>query len=159
MPKRVPAPERSARYDDQVKRLPGLNMTTSLEPSHQLLDKASEHQPATRIPVACDYALRQTLRRRALAYDQTGLAGYKAMEDWTARLYFAMDTDPPPSYNHVSKSQIITADREMRTRTIEKCRSGVLPFQSGTAIARPIEVAVKKLINDPTVLTFLAHLP
>ena len=158
MPKRVPAPERSARYDDQVKRWPGLHMTTSFEPSHQLLDKASEHEPATRIPVACDYALRQTTTYGTCIRPDRAcrLQGYGGLD---CKALFRYGYGSTTFVQPRSKSQIITADREMWTRTIEKCRSGVLQSQSGTAIARPIEVAVKKLINDPTVLTFLAHLP
>ena len=207
-PKKVPAPERAARYDDQVRRLTGITMTTNLEPSHALLDriqqqleenqvayvspelctsrhqeikgikkdtdaasttivegpgrllKISDHEPDLKTSVSCDYALRQALRRRALAYDQTGLASYESLERWSERLYFAMEQEPPPAYHAVSKGQIITADREMWIRIIERCRSGILPTTTTRgAVVRPIEAALETLMTDPTVLTFLAHLP
>ena len=206
IPKRVPAPERAARYTDQVARLTGVTMTTNLEPSHALLDKVqqqleenqasyvspdlctsrsqeikgvrkdvdataviveaagrflkvADHEPQIRTAVNCDYALRQALRRRALAYDQTGLASYACMEEWSERLFFAMEQEPPPLYHAVAKSQIITADRELWIRVIERCRSGILPVLVAGTITRPVETAVRLLMVDPTVLTFLAHLP
>ena len=57
IPKRVPAPERAARYEDQVRRLVGITMTTNLEPSHSLLDRVQqqleENQAAYVSPELC----------------------------------------------------------------------------------------------------------
>ena len=209
-PKRVPAPERAARHNEQVRRLNGIMMTTAVEPSHALLDrvqqqleenqaayvtpelctsrlqeingvkkdkeaanttivevgrflKVSDKEPDQRTAISDSYALRQALRRRALAYDQTGLATFATLELWTERLYAALDQEPPPNYHYVSKLQIITADKEMWIRIIEKCRAGILPQQTTVAeratLIRPIDEALTALSTDPTILTFLAHLP
>jgi hypothetical protein len=37
-PRKVPAPERAARYEAQQKRLPGLDLSGELEPAHVLID-------------------------------------------------------------------------------------------------------------------------
>ena len=37
-PRKVPAPERAARYEAQQKRLPGLDLSGELEPAHALID-------------------------------------------------------------------------------------------------------------------------
>ena len=74
-----------------------------------------------------------------------------------------LDQEPPPNYHYVSKLQIITADKEMWIRIIEKCRAGILPQQTTVAaratLIRPIDEALTALSTDPTILTFLAHLP
>ena len=37
-PKKLPVPERAARFEKQSRKLAGVNITTSLEPSHALVD-------------------------------------------------------------------------------------------------------------------------
>jgi hypothetical protein len=38
MPRKVPAPERNARYEAQQRRLNGVSLSGELEPSHSLID-------------------------------------------------------------------------------------------------------------------------
>ena len=191
-PKKVPAAERASRHDEQVRRLSGMVMTTSIEPSHQLLDKIQqqleENQTCyihpesctsrqqeisgqkkdpgvttsdSKTPVGSDYVLRLAFRRRALGYDQTGLISYATMEIWHERLFAAMAQDPPPDYNYVTKAQVISTDKEMWLRIMEKCRSGILPVADALSrrIINPIEQAMKELWSDPTILCFLSPLP
>ena len=192
IPKKVPAAERAARHEEQVRRLSGMIMTTAIEPSHQLLDKIQqqleENQACyihpesctsrqqeisgqkkdpgvtvadSKTPVGSDYVLRLAFRRRALGFDQTGLVTYATMETWHERLFAAMAQEPPPDYSYVTKNQVISTDREMWLRIMEKCRAGILPITDPATrrVVNPIEQAMKDLWTDPTILCFLSPLP
>ena len=62
-PKRVPAPERAARHNEQVRRHSGIMMTTAVEPSHALLDRVQqqleENQAAYVTPELCTSRLQE----------------------------------------------------------------------------------------------------
>lgn len=203
-PRRLPAPERTSRFNQQKTRILGLVWSLTLEPSHRLLDKAQQQveenlaafisldqctsrqqeingvkrEPSIRVDastgvmrvaqidnfeeganLATDHMLRMAFRRRALAYDQSNLASYDAMETWTEKLFSSMLDAPPPGYASPSRDRIVAADRQMFSKIIEYCRSGVLPIVVGTKTVRPIEEALVFLAADPSVCFQLLPLP
>jgi hypothetical protein len=201
--RKLPAPERTDRYEKQRTRLTGLVWSLTLEPSHRLLDKAqqqieentasyisldqctcrqqelagvrkesvvkidpvtgamsfSEKQSDEWANTSSDHNLRMAFRRRALAYDQSNLATYEVMETWTERLFSAMMDPPPAGYSAPTRDRILAADRQLFAKVVEACRSGVLPKAVGASILLPIEVAMEKFADHPTVIFNLLPLP
>ena len=207
-PKKMPAPERAARYEQQKSRLTGLIWTSALEPSNALVDriqqqfeenqgafvslelctsrlqelsgvkkdkeisaaiepshllKITSKEPDIKASLASDLALRQAFRRRALAYDQCNLVSFEVLEIWAEKLFASMEQIPPPGYSQVTRFQITAADKELFVKVLETCRAGIVPTISpskdGGNIVRPMQAAIERLIDDPTVLFHLLALP
>lgn len=203
MPRKLPAPERAARYNQQKLRLTGLVWSLNLEPSHRLLDKVqqqieentaafvsldqctsrqqemagvkreqsvkidtatgvmkiAEHEADLWSNTSTDHHLRLAFRRRALAYDQSGLAGYEVMEVWTEKLFSAMLEQAPPGYSAPSRDRILGADRQLFSKVVEMCREGVSVTVVRGVATRPVEAAIQALANDSTVIFHLLPLP
>ena len=181
--RKLPGPERAARHASQKARLPDLIWTSTLEPSYNLLDKiqsqiednlgayvslefcTSRSDEADSIKKLADpaslseHVLRMAFRRRALAYDQSNLIAYRVMEQWTEKLYTAMANPVPKGWSHVTKSQILVADKQLFLRILDDCRAGVVPTTdlAGTLV-RPLEVAMQAVWDSSSITVFFAPL-
>lgn len=198
LPRRLAVPERAARYNSQVARLPGLCLRGELECSDALIDEAMSqfddnrlrHIPwekctrkidevsgvkklevfqksangmlkASEIPeqktadVSDDYALRNALTRRALAYDQASLLTFSVHEEWTSRMFSARTKQQIPGYSRVSYDQLHRADLAMFTRLAELTREGIVP----EATVRPLDRALRQALNETEVVHLLNPLP
>jgi hypothetical protein len=106
--------------------------------------------------VSSEYKLRQAFTRRSLAFDQAGLVLFVHMEKWHDHLMEALYREPPPGYSYVTRSQILSADREMFLRMSEDCRKGLKPDSAGM---RPVEEALRAYMFNPSVQFMLLPLP
>jgi hypothetical protein len=118
--------------------------------------KLTSRDASIEADVSSDYKLRQALMRRSLAFDQSNIIPFKTFEQWHDLLLEAIYRDPPPGYEHVSRVQILNADRQIFLLMSEDCRTGLKVDASGKY---PAEEALKKLMHHSKVQFLLLPLP
>jgi hypothetical protein len=198
-PRKIPGPERSARFSEQQGRISGLVIDGLNEPSFALLDlcqqqaeedaikhitleqctcriqelqgikrdrtvetdssgyfKVSSKPQEQTASLGSDHKIRTALLRRALAYDQSGVMSFDALERWHNLLYSTMDREPPPGYSAVSMSQAMAADKNMFVLLAEECRTGLSRDANGLL---PADEALKSLSKDARITFILLPLP
>jgi hypothetical protein len=180
VPRRMPAPERSARMEAQKLRLAALDLTGSNEPSHAVIDIAQQMVEDTQIKyitiekstcrsqeliestknlpadISSDYLVRQCFLRRALAFDQSQIISFSTHEKWTNTLFEQMQRVPPPGYCRLSLQQALAADKQMFVLLGEECRTGVAMLATGV---RPVDDAMLLLMNSARIQFLLLPLP
>ena len=203
VPRRLPGPERAARYESQKTRLTGLVWSLTLEPSHRLLDRVQQQvedntaahvsldhctcrqqelagvkknseikiDPITGLirigekeaedwaNTSSDHNLRLAFRRRALAYDQSNLATYEIMEEWTEKLFDCLNDIVPSGFSAPTRDRILSADRQLFSKVTEFCRTGVVPVLLLGHLTRPVESAIRAFENHPSVTFYLLPFP
>ena len=181
IPRRMPGPERSARLEEQVGRLPGVDISQGNEPSHSLVDAVHQmmedgmikHVPvekctcrsqelqgvksdATTANLGSDFLVRQALLRRALAFDQAQVITFRTHETWSNMLFECMHRVPPPGYTHTTLNQALSADRELFVLMGERCRNGISQIADG---ARPADECMVNLMDNAKIQFLLLPLP
>ena len=99
--------------------------------------------------------MRLAMQRRALALDQAGVASYEILDAWLSKLFKTLTQDPPPGYASVSHEQLLNADKELFARAADMVGPNIAPTPSG----RPVDDAIKALMNDSSITYFLLPLP
>ncbi|CAL1162136.1 unnamed protein product [Cladocopium goreaui] len=139
VPRLLANAERSSRYEDQKKRLSGIDMTGLIRET-----KVSE---ALKANTDTDLKLRLALPRRSLAFDQARLVDYNAFEKWTQTMMEAYGTVPPEGYLRVSVEQLHRADLQLFKAMMRETRSGIKPLVG----IRPVEQALLKAMDSAEV--------
>lgn len=181
VPRRMPGPERSARLDEQVTRLPGVDIRQGNEPSHALIDSVHQmmedgmvkHVPVEKCTcrsqelqgiksdsitanLGSDFLVRQALLRRALAFDQSQVITFRTHENWTNLIFECMHRAPPPGYAMTTLSQALAADRELFVLMGEQCRNGISQLATGQ---RPADECMRVLMDSAKIQFLLLPLP
>jgi hypothetical protein len=118
--------------------------------------KLSSRDASIEADISSDYKLRQALTRRSLAFDQSNIIPFKSMECWHDLLLEAIYREPPAGYDHVTRIQILNADRQIFLHMGEDCRKGLKVNAAGTY---PVEEALKKFMHDSRIQFMLLPLP
>ena len=105
--------------------------------------------------LSCSLRLRNALLRRGLALDIAGVCSYETHTLWVDALAETL-RDPPPGYAKVTMDQIHRADHIMWTEVARECMSGV---RATLGEQRPFDIALRNLIFDPRIRTYMAPLP
>ena len=198
-PRKMPLPERVSRLNAQQRRLTGVAIEGSLQPSHALLDLVwamrEEDQLKYIPPESCtsrpqetlgirkesfvkadssgnlksieideqhmadlttEYRVKLALTRRALAFDQIGLASFNVLESYHGFLYELIMREPLETHHPITVSQILRADKQLWVRLIDLTREGILPDAAGR---KPIEEKLKEAKLDPHYNAILQPLP
>ena len=72
--------------------------------------KITKQAENLRCETSGELKLRQCYLRRALAFDQIGLASFAVQERWHNRLFQALMDAPPNGYRYCSVQQVFAAD-------------------------------------------------
>lgn len=180
-PRKMPAPERHARLQEQITRLSGVDISQGNEPSHALIDTIHQmledgmikHLPVQKstcrsqelqgvksdsevASLGSDFLVRQAFLRRALAFDQAQIISFKTHETWANSLFESMQRDPPPGYARTSLSQILAADKEIFVLMGEQCRAGIAQTATGV---RPANDCMLRLMDHSKIQFLLLPLP
>jgi hypothetical protein len=103
------------------------------------LKQALSSEPAL-ADTSDNYALRNALSRRALAYDQANLITFSVHEDWTTKLFEARMRSVIPGYCAIHMEQLQRADLALFERLAEMTRDGITPDAAGV---RPLDNAIR----------------
>ena len=106
--------------------------------------------------VSSDLKAQQAFTRRALAYDQAGLFSFEVLESWTAQLFRAMSSPPPPGYSPVTLAQVYQADRTLFTKLAEVTRRSIQPILGAD---KPLDIALKDWRFHPEIAFIILPLP
>ena len=106
-----------------------------------------------------DHNLRLAFRRRALAYDQSNLATYETMEEWTEKLFDCLNDVVPSGFSGPTRERVLSADRQLFSKVTESCRTGVMAVLVLDILTRPVEAAIRVFENHPSVTFYLLPFP
>ena len=172
--RKIPPPERSARYNLQVARLVGMSLLDEHECSHALLDDVAQQReddvlkylPVERCTkrmqeltagkdksagdivadTSTELRTRAALCRRALAYDQSNLMSFEIMEKWQNYMLAQMMRVAPEKLKAVSMALILQADKHLFMALAGLTRSGIAPSIAGV---KPMETHMDAARADP----------
>ncbi|CAE7251626.1 unnamed protein product [Symbiodinium sp. CCMP2456] len=100
--------------------------------------------------------LRQCFLRRALAFDQVGLASFVQLEEWSNKMFQALLESPPAGYRYVTVQQVLSADAKLWQIMSQESRGNIAV---GTGLDPPLDSLLKKLSLDPLVTACMTPLP
>lgn len=100
--------------------------------------------------------IRSALTRRSLAFDQVGLLSFIVQEEWHAKMFHALQRDPPAGHKYITLQQVLAADKQLWTLLSQETRNS-LQIQPGED--PPLDKAMKKLVTDAQVTSCMTHLP
>ena len=99
---------------------------------------------------------RQCYLRRALAFDQVGLAGFTVQEAWHNRMFQSLLEPPPAGYRYATVQQLIAADQKYWQVVSQESRGSLTV---GVGLPPPLDVHLKAAALNPLVLACLTPLP
>ena len=117
-------------------------------PPKELIIDSSSHLAVTtgrkedRCNVNSDLLLSQAFTRRALACDLMGACSFAALEGWHPFLFRHLEHAPPSGYDHVTKEQLLRADKQGWIRlaeilpSIKRLPDGSKPLDAAFAALR-----------------------
>ena len=150
---------RYVRWEQRTKRdqeLMGIKSDPVWKPDSTGVIKEVKLPSDLKADLTSDLMLRLALQRRSLAYDQTRIIDYDAMEEWSQILLEAYVKPAPDGCSKVSIEQVHKADLEMFKHMMRATRTGVKIRSDGT---KPLEEAFREAKVAPDVRLILQHLP
>ena len=132
------------KKDSQVIKVSG----TSLSVSNQ------EKPPVANL--STELRIKSAMMRRALAYDQAGLAKYASIMEWVDYLFEQLAREPVEGYSTVTMEQVLQADKCLWIKCAELTRKGLA--SSDPALPSPLEHAIQQARVDPQVFLLLMPL-
>ena len=121
--------------------------------TNSLAIKESKSMPEEDVGSA--YKLHLCLRRRAVAYELSGLISFRVHEQYNELLLKRLGTDPPPGYQATSISQILRADKEVFVHLSQTVRN----IRPDANEVRPLDAALLDSLQDYSVAFHLVPLP
>ena len=118
--------------------------------------KVTKQAMQLRCEASGELKLRQCYLRRALAFDQVGLAGFTVQEAWHNRMFQALLEPPPAGYRYTTVQQIIAADQKYWHVVSQESRGSLTV---GVGLPPPLDVRLKAAAQNPLVLACLTPLP
>lgn len=100
--------------------------------------------------------IRAALRRRALAFDLTGIIKFQKHEEWHEKLFECLSKSPPNGYRSTTLEQCKEADKLIWTKLSELTRGNLKVNTDGTL---PVQIQFETLMVSPDVLLLLQPLP
>jgi hypothetical protein len=118
--------------------------------------RATKQESNLRADIASDLKVKNAMTRRALAYDQSGLATFTTLDKWTSKVFHVLAEEVPQGYKRVSMAQAIAADKQLFLCVAEETRASLVPVAGAP---KPMDVALLAAMNDPQVIYCLLPLP
>jgi len=101
------------------------------------------------------YQLMLCFRRRAVAYEFSGLISYRSHERYTDSLMRHLQQDPPPNFHSTSITQVLRADKEVFSYLSKHC-DNIRPDAAGV---KPLDNMLMEALRDYHVAFHLMPLP
>ena len=118
--------------------------------------KVTKQSMQLRCETTGELKLRQCFLRRALAFDQVGLASFTVQEGWHNRMFQALLDPPPAGYRYTTIQQVIAADQKYWQVVSQESRGGL---SVGVGLPPPLDAHLKSAALNPLVLACLTPLP
>lgn len=118
--------------------------------------KMSKKDVEAQSEVKGEIQIRAALRRRAMAFDLTGIISFQSHEVWQEKLFECLSKNLPSGYRSTSLEQCREADKLLWTRLSELTRGNLKVNPDGTS---PVQVHFEALMVAPDVMMLLQPLP
>ena len=146
-------PEKCISREDEIN---GAKSETKMSLASDGSIKITKQAENLRCETSGELKLRQCYLRRALAFDQIGLASFAVQERWHNRLFQALMDAPPNGYRYCSVQQVLAADVKLWQVVAQESR-GHLSITPGTA--PPLDSFITSASSNPLVIACITPLP
>ncbi|CAE7244295.1 RE1 [Symbiodinium sp. CCMP2592] len=116
--------------------------------------KITKQASSLRCETTGELKLRRCFLRRALAFDQVGLASYTAMESWHNRMFQALLDVPPAGYRYTTVQQLLAADQKLWQVVAQESRGDIVV---GVGAPAPLDKHIAAAATNQFVVS--CHLP
>jgi len=118
--------------------------------------KITKQASGLRCETTGELKLRRCFLRRALAFDQVGLASFTALESWHNRMFQALLDVPPAGYRYTTVQQLLAADQKLWQVVAQESRGDIVV---GVGAPAPLDKHIAAAAANQFVLSCLTHLP
>ncbi|CAE7779383.1 unnamed protein product [Symbiodinium sp. CCMP2592] len=118
--------------------------------------KITKQASSLRCETTGELKLRRCFLRRALAFDQVGLASFTAMESWHNRMFQALLDVPPAGYRYTTVQQLLAADQKLWQVVAQESRGDIVV---GVGAPAPLDKHIAAAATNQFVVSCLTHLP
>ena len=118
--------------------------------------KITKQASSLRCETTGELKLRRCFLRRALAFDQLGLASFTTMESWHNKMFQALLDAPPAGYRYTTVQQILAADQKLWQVVAQDSRGDI---SIGVGMPAPLDKHIAAASNNQFVMSCLTHLP
>ena len=118
--------------------------------------KITKQASSLRCETPGELKLRRCFLRRALAFDQVGLASFTTMESWHNKMFQALLDAPPAGYRYTTVQQILAADQKLWQVVAQDSRGDI---SIGVGMPAPLDKHIAAASNNQFVMSCLTHLP
>ncbi|CAE7252640.1 unnamed protein product, partial [Symbiodinium sp. CCMP2456] len=118
--------------------------------------KITKQASSLRCETTGELKLRRCFLRRALAFDQVGLASFTALESWHNRMFQALLDVPPAGYRYTTVQQLLAADQKLWQVVAQESRGDIA---IGVGAPAPLDKHIAAAAANQFVLSCLTHLP
>ncbi|CAE7222621.1 unnamed protein product [Symbiodinium sp. CCMP2592] len=118
--------------------------------------KITKQASSLRCETTGELKLRRCFLRRALAFDQVGLASFIAMESWHNRMFQALLDVPPAGYRYTTVQQLLAADQKLWQVVAQESRGDIVV---GVGAPAPLDKHIAAAAINQFVVSCLTHLP
>ncbi|CAE7272894.1 unnamed protein product, partial [Symbiodinium sp. CCMP2592] len=118
--------------------------------------KVTKQASSLRCETTGELKLRRCFLRRALAFDQVGLASFTALESWHNRMFQALLDVPPAGYRYTTVQQLLAADQKLWQVVAQESRGDIVV---GVGAPAPLDKHIAAAATNQFVVSCLTHLP
>ncbi|CAE7332461.1 unnamed protein product, partial [Symbiodinium sp. CCMP2456] len=118
--------------------------------------KITKQASMLRCETTGELKLRRCFLRRALAFDQVGLASFTALESWHNKMFQALLDAPPAGYRYTTVQQILAADQKLWQVVAQESRGDI---SISVGLPAPLDKHIVAASNNQFVMSCLTHLP
>ena len=146
-------PEKCISREDEIN---GTKSESKLALSADGSIKITKQAADLRCETSGELRLRHCYLRRALAFDQIGLASFVEQERWHNRLFHALTDTPPNGYRYVSVQQVLAADQRLWHIVSQESRGNLT---IGAGLPAPLDTYIAAASKNPLVIACITPLP
>lgn len=118
--------------------------------------KITKQATSLRCETTGELKLRRCFLRRALAFDQVGLASFVTMESWHNKMFQALLDAPPAGYRYTTVQQLLASDQKLWQVVAQDSRGDI---SIGVGMPAPLDKHIVAASNNQFVMSCLTHLP
>ncbi|CAE7265681.1 unnamed protein product, partial [Symbiodinium sp. CCMP2456] len=118
--------------------------------------KITKQATSLRCETTGELKLRRCFLRRALAFDQVGLASFVTMESWHNKMFQALLGAPPAGYRYTTVQQLLASDQKLWQVVAQDSRGDI---SIGVGMPAPLDKHIVAASNSQFVMSCLTHLP
>ena len=118
--------------------------------------KEKVHLDNPKADLGSDFLPKYAFQRRGMAFEQALIMKFEVCELLVDRLLTEYLRTPPIGYRVINLDQLLRTDKEIFRLMAQETHGGIVAYAQGSL---PLEAALKKVLYEPGVQTFLLPMP